>query len=66
MGRNVSTEELTLVLKIYMDKHPNLRLGQILVNLTKKSDVFYVEDDEIYRLVVEQLNKEDPNWNEYL
>ena len=27
--------------------HPDLRLGQLLIGITQKSDLFYLEDDEL-------------------
>ena len=44
---------LKLVGKIW-HKHPDMRFGQLVSNLytyTSKTDMFYVEDDELMRLL---------------
>lgn len=33
------------LLGIYWKRHPDLRLGQLLMNLNGNADIFYVEDD---------------------
>lgn len=35
------------MLKAYWNTHPDLRLGQIIVNLSGGGDPFYVEDDQM-------------------
>lgn len=42
-------DRMTDKLRKYWHAHPDLRLGQIVVNLNTKPDPFYVEDDEIDR-----------------
>lgn len=37
--------------------HPDLRLGQLIVNVTGKSDPFYVEDDKTEQLLSEWLEQ---------
>ena len=31
----------------YWTAHPDLRLGQIIVNLSERVDAFYLEDDQL-------------------
>lgn len=48
----------------YWARHPDLRLGQIVVNLTRKTrldtfnahEVFYVEDKEIIKELLRETN----------
>ena len=51
---------LTELCKVW-EEHPDLRLGQLLVNAAhiagwKNSDIFYVEDDQLRR-GIEELDK---------
>ena len=51
-------DEVLRLLKIYWDTHPDLRLGQIVVNITQKNDPFYVEDEDFIRkLMMEIINE---------
>tara|TARA_Y100000034_G_scaffold116828_1_gene155629 strand:+ start:1097 stop:1267 length:171 start_codon:yes stop_codon:yes gene_type:complete len=40
------------------EKHPDLRLCQLIVNLTNQNDPFYVEDDIVERLLTEAMAKD--------
>lgn len=50
-------------LKEYWERHPDLRLGQILANagydLNRKFDPFYVEDDHFVEWLDEQAKKQE-------
>lgn len=46
-------------LGVFWHKWPDLRLGQILVILTKKSDSFYVEDDIVEAALDPPLGPDD-------
>jgi len=32
-------------------KHPELRLGQLLINLTNDNDLFYIKDDTLLKRI---------------
>ena len=49
-------DEVLETLSAYWKKHPDLRLGQIIVNVTGKSDPFYVEDETLLTKLQAQLN----------
>jgi hypothetical protein len=41
----------------FWDQVPDWRLGQLVVNLTSRSDPFYVEDDILEAALDEELEK---------
>lgn len=46
------------LLQKYWEKHPDLRLGQVIANLTPPylgNDPFYMEDDELEQHLLAQL-----------
>ena len=47
------------LLEEYWEKNPDFRLGQIIVNLTPNNtyrDLFYVEDEDWERVLMEEIN----------
>lgn len=46
-------EEVITQLREFWYQNPDLRLGQILTILSKKTDVFYLEDDELIKRLKE-------------
>lgn len=49
------------LLKVVWREQPDSRLGQLLVNLTRSNELFYVEDQLIEELLHESLSKRDSN-----
>jgi len=47
-------------LKELWKKEPDTRLGQLLINIIgyERGDVFYFEDDELEKLIDEELSKQ--------
>lgn len=50
--------EILSALEAYWYEHPDLRLGQLIVNITGQEDTFAVEDDELMRLLGGDLSGE--------
>lgn len=44
MKRQDEIENMCNILKEYWLTYPELRLGQLLINLAKKDDIFYITD----------------------
>lgn len=44
-------------LALFWEGSPDLRLGQVIVNLTGRSDPFYVEDDRLEAALDAELEK---------
>jgi hypothetical protein len=53
--------ELLKLIRKYWKQYPELRLGQLLVNLAGENDIFYISNTELYKRVKQQIikNKED-------
>jgi len=54
-------DEVLEALREYWVAHPDMRLGQILVNLIRAkfaADIFYVEDDTLLERLKEENRKE--------
>jgi len=47
--------KLLEAIKKYWEQYPDLRLGQIVVNMTEPGkDPFYLEDDELYARITKE------------
>jgi len=57
-NHSVSGRDACDVLKQLVRKHPELRVGQLLVVATKTIDIFNVENEELTRKLNEYLWKE--------
>jgi hypothetical protein len=49
---------ILVLLDLYHIKHPELRFGQIVVNLFGE-DPFYKEDKELYKILKDKLEEEN-------
>ena len=38
-------------LEALWNKYPDLRIGQLLINVAHKTDIFYIEEDEFIKLM---------------
>lgn len=47
------------ILRQYWEAHPDLRLGQILVNMADDS-TYYMEDDELVERIIKALKEQAP------
>lgn len=50
-------EEVLQQVRTYWCQNPDLRLGQILTILSRNTDVFYLEDDELIKRLKEANNE---------
>lgn len=48
-------DSVLTALRFYWNRNPDLRLGQIVVNMVGNRDPFYVEDDEMAGLLLNAI-----------
>ena len=49
------------LLETVWKRQDQTRLGQLLINLTKQTDIFYVEDDELIALLQIEVHGDVPS-----
>ena len=43
--------DFLMQLEAFWNKYPDFRLGQLLINIAHKRDIFYIEEDEFIKLM---------------
>lgn len=52
-------DKMLLLIERLWKKYPDLRLGQIILNVVPEDKLYYIEDDVLYNLIKERYNIEE-------